>query len=246
MSKYFVFIDESGDASMKNNDPRHNVFVLGAVLFDERSYLNFDEMLKNLKLKYFNCSDVILHSYEMRKSLGVFEIFKDKKVLMNFYVDIENLLRNSNYVIISSIIDKEKYKSRYKGVDEVYEDCLKFIVERSMSCINASNKRNSLFFCVEKRGKKKDLSLRKSYTEIVRFGTDYKSTSDFLVCNPKLFFRGKNQNINGLQLADLIAYPIARKSIHPELEQKTYNVIQDKIFANKYGKKEGWGLKYFP
>lgn len=244
--RYFVFIDESGEANVNNLDPRFNVFVLCGIVFREDHYKIFDEELSRLKLKYFGDDSVIFHSYDMRKNKGVFKIFQDTNVLSNFYSDLEPILTKNEYKIISCIVDKVKYKEKYPGSNITYEESLKFLCERSISCIGSYKRKHSLHFCLEKRGNRKDRNLKKIYTEIVRYGTDYKSTSDFLVCHPNLFFRAKGQNINGLQLADLCAYPIARKVLSPKREQPTYNLFRNKIFCNKFGKKTGIGLKFFP
>ncbi len=39
----------------------------------------------------------------------------------------------------------------------------------------------------------------------------------------------KKENINGLQLADLIAYPIARYIIEPERANPSFEIFKNKI-----------------
>ena len=244
--RYFVFIDETGEANVNKPDPRFNVFVLCGIVFREDHYNQFDKDLKTLKLKHFGNEDVVFHSYHMRNKMDAFKIFQDKKVLSNFYKDIEKIFTKYTYKVIACIVDKEAYKKRYPKSNYAYEDSLKFLCERSISCIGGVKKNNSLHFCLEKRGERKDRQLKKLYTKIVRYGTKYKSTTDFKVCHPLLFFRDKHQNINGLQLADLCAYPIARKILSPKTPQPTYELFKDKIFCNRYGQKKGYGLKFFP
>ena len=64
--------------------------------------------------------------------------------------------------------------------------------------------------------------------------TDYKLS---------IVFREKRENINGLQLADLIAYPVARYVIDQERANPAFEIIEPKIYA-KGGKR--YGLKIFP
>ncbi|WP_298894672.1 DUF3800 domain-containing protein [uncultured Psychroserpens sp.] len=244
--RYFVFIDETGEANINNLDPRYNIFALCGVVFREDHYNRFDTELKDLKRKLFGNEDVILHSYTMRKNKGAFKVFQDKKVLNEFYNGIEKIFTQHTYKVISCIVNKEEYKKKYPLHNFAYEDALKFLCERSISSIGENNKKQTLHFCLEKRGNRKDRDLKKLYTKIVRYGTDYKSTDDFKVCHPNLFFRAKNQNINGLQLADLCAYPIARKVLSPERSQPTYDLFENKIYRSRYGEKRGYGLKFFP
>lgn len=244
--RYFVFIDESGEANITNPDPRFNIFVLCGIIFREDYYAVFDRELKALKQKHFGSENIVFHSVKMRKKEGAFKIFQDAEVLASFYHDIDRLFIDQEYRIISCIVNKEAYKLKYPNKNFAYEDALTFICERCISLIGKKVKENSLLFCLERRGAKKDESLKKIYKQIRNYGTDYKSTEAFKVCHPNLFFRGKDQNINGLQFADLCAYPIARKNLSPEKKQPTYNLFESKIYSNILGIKRGYGLKHFP
>ncbi|HMG16242.1 MAG TPA: DUF3800 domain-containing protein [Saprospiraceae bacterium] len=56
-------------------------------------------------------------------------------------------------------------------------------------------------------------------------------------------FKSKKENINGIQLADLIAYPIARYVIEPNRANPAFEQLEPKIYS-KNGKR--YGLKIFP
>ncbi|MCC6182188.1 MAG: DUF3800 domain-containing protein, partial [Bacteroidia bacterium] len=226
--------------------PRFNIFVLCAIVFSESEYYVFDSAIKKLKIKHFGNENVVFHSTEMRKNKNAFKIFQDKAILQNFYKDIDEIFTKQNYKIIACIVKKEEYKRRYPKRNTAYEDALTFICERAMSYLGKGHKPNTLHFCLEKRGNKKDALLKKIYNQIIKYGTEFKSTNDFTVCHPNLFFRGKHQNINGLQFSDLCAYPIARRELSPEKKQPTYELFEDKIYCNFLGIKDGHGLKYFP
>jgi hypothetical protein len=241
--RFYMFLDESGDAST-NPDPRYNVFVLCGVLFREDHYATFDNELKNVKIKIFNDPDVVFHSYEMRKQTGPFRVFKDKAVLMSFYDEIGKILTKQNYTIIACIVNKAAYSKKYPDKNQVYEDALMFICERAISFVGKKSN-NTIHFCLEKRGNK-DRLLKSYYTDFVKYGTEYYSTADFKRCHPQLYFRGKDKHVNGLELADLCAFPIGIKELHPDREQKTYDLIKNKFSKSFWGKIEGIGLKRFP
>ncbi len=244
--RHFVFIDESGEANITNPDPRFNIFVLCGIVFREDAYDSFDNDFKQLKKKYFSHEQVVFHSIKMRKKEGVFKLFQDTIIQSSFYHDIGAIFKKHSYTVLACIVDKDKYREHYPFRNHAYENALMFMCERAISVIGKTNKQNILHFCLEKRGNKKDSQLKKYYTNFVKYGTAFVNTSDFQKCHPKLLFRGKEQNVNGLQFADLCAYPIARKFLSPDKEQLTYNLFENKIFCNSYGKKEGWGLKHFP
>ena len=158
--RYYVFIDETGEANINNPDPRYNIFVLCGVIFREDHYNDFDLALRKLKSKHFGSEDVILHSYTMRNKKGIFKIFQDDEILNNFYVDIGNIFTVHSYRVISCIVDKESYKKKYPNRNYAYEDSLTFLCERAMSCIGKGHKNQTLHFCLEKRGKSKDRDLK--------------------------------------------------------------------------------------
>lgn len=244
--RYYLFLDESGEASIANPDPRFNTFVLCGILFREDHYKQFDTDLKQLKGDVFGNDSIVFHSFEMRKQSGDFVVFKDKNVLATFYQRIEPIFTKQTYTIIACIVDKEQYKERYPEKNQAYEDALKFICERAISCIGDESAKNKLHICLEKRQKRKDAYLKKYYTSFRRYGTDYCSTAKFQICAPELYFRGKHQKINGLEFADLCAYPIARKALHPEIAQPTYDLFYNKIYCSRFGDTKGFGLKHFP
>ena len=233
--RYFMFIDESGEANITNPDPRFNIFVLCGVLFREDHYKVFDDALKAVKSKIFKDENIVFHSVKMRKKEGAFKIFQDSDLLAEFYVEIGKIFCDYNYSIISCVINKGKYKERYPDKNLAYEDALTFLCERAIICIGRKSKTETLHVCLEKRQNKKDSILKSVYTNFISYGTQYISTDEFKMCNPKLFFRGKDQNINGLQMADLCAYPIARKSLTPESPQPTFDLFEKKFFLQSEG-----------
>lgn len=244
--RHFMFLDESGEANVTNPDPRFDIFVLCGVLFDEPNYLLFDKAFKELKQKYFGNENVVFHSIKMRKKQNAFKIFQDVELLSSFYKDIGKVFTDQNYTVISCIINKQAYKNKFPEKNIAYEEALTFICERAISCVGATAKQNAIHFCLEKRGNKKDAELKRHYTKFVKYGTEYVSTHKFRTCHPTLFFRNKEQNINGLQFADLIAYPIARMIISPDYPKLTFNLFENKLYHNGYGNYKGYGLKFFP
>ena len=64
----------------------------------------------------------------------------------------------------------------------------------------------------ESRGKKEDMRLKKSFQGIWEHGTDHMEAKQFqeLLTSKELKVKPKANNIAGLQLADIIAYPAWR------------------------------------
>jgi hypothetical protein len=97
--------------------------------------------------------------------------------------------------------------------------------------------------CIESRGKKEDTSLRKDLDLVLSRGTRYVSRQRFDALNINIHFRKKDKNITGLQLSDLIAYPIARYILDKNRANLAFDLIKGKIYS-KNGKM--YGLKVSP
>lgn len=109
-----MFLDESGDHSLAKIDEQFPVFCLAGCIFDEVEYqTKGNEAINNFKIKYFNNTEIILHSREIRKCEQPFNILQNKDVKKDFYKNLNNLISALPFTIISSVISKQKLKEQY-------------------------------------------------------------------------------------------------------------------------------------
>lgn len=66
------------------------------------------------------------------------------------------------------------------------------------------------------------------------------------MANLDIRFMDKKHNPTGLQLADLVAHPIARRVIKPAQPNRAYDLIERKFRRGPNGQVNGYGLKVFP
>ena len=64
--------------------------------------------------------------------------------------------------------------------------------------------------------------------------------------NLDIRFMDKKHNSTGLQFADLVAQPIARRVIAPDQPNRAYDIIEKKFRKDGKGNVTGYGLKIFP
>ena len=230
--KYFLFLDESGDLGLRNIDPGFPVFVLCGVIASENSYTRIKKEMNTLKQDLWKSKNVIFHSRDIRKCNDEFKILFDLKIKEEFYNRINSIVQNSDYSIISSGIQKEKYIRSYgKLSSDIYEIALSFIVERTVFYLDdVADEDKSLEIIIEKRGSKEDAKLNEHFNRLLSWGTGYVSANRLKNYQMKIAFEHKENNINGLQLSDLIAYPIARHVINPKRVNPAFDQFVDKFY----------------
>lgn len=242
--KYYLFIDESGDHGLVNLDPSFPVFLLCGVITSEENYEAIRKEANIIKEKYWSDKKVIFHSRDIRKCEKEFQVLFDLDLKRDFYNDLNNLMINSKYRVISSAIDKESYIKKFGKIsNDVYELALSFILERAIFSLDEIRVEKHLEIVIEKRGKKEDQKLYEHFQRLLARGTYYVSAERIKAHHTTITFRNKKENINGLQLADLVAYPIARYVIDKERANPAFDIIEPKIYK-KNGKL--YGIKVFP
>ena len=243
--EYYLFMDESGDHGLKNIDPNFPVFVLCGIIISENKYYQLIQDFKLLKQKYWGNHKVIFHSRNIRKCDNEFQILFDEKIKKSFVSDLNNIISKTDYTIKALIIDKKAYLKKYgKLKNDVYELALSFIIERSVFYLDTiSIKIDKLNLILEQRGKKEDSKLKEHFSKLFQVGTYFVSAERIRNYNFNISFRSKAHDITGLQLSDLIAYPLARYALDKTRFNPAYEVIKSKIY--KKGERK-YGLKFFP
>ena len=245
--KYHLFLDETGDHGLSFVDPNFPIFLLGGCIFSDDELKKLEEKINNFKNKFFNTNELILHSRDIRKCEGSFQILFDLKVKEKFYKELNNIIKSTSFSIIGAGVNKDENIKKYgKSAKNPYNISLAFILERLVFCLDEKDKLSEVDIKFEKRGKLEDKQLLSQYNSILDRGTYYISSERL---SSKInSFEGflKRDNITGLQIADLCAYPLARHILNSEEPYIPFQIIKDKLYCNKKGDYEGYGLKIFP
>lgn len=218
--------------------------MLCGILISEDNYNSIKKEINQIKIDFWNNKNVIFHSRDIRKCNNEFQILFDLNVKNKFYNAINSLVQKPLYNIIVASINKTAFIKKYGRLkNDVYEISLSFILERTVFCLDNLNNCSQLEIIIKRRGKKEDKKLAEHLHKIKQIGTYFVDSKRIKNYGFKAEFSWKSENINGLQLSDLIAYPIARQILNP----KGVNLSFDK-FKNNFYKKNGkvYGLKKFP
>lgn len=238
-----MFLDESGDHSLEKVDDTYPIFVLAGCIFDFEYYSKTVEPAVNtLKQKHFGRTDIIFRSYDIRKQKNDFASLVDKRRREAFYNDLNALLSSLEFTIIAAAINKKLLKDQYVDPDNPYHLCFRFILERSVMYLG--RQKEQIMFRIESRETHNDRKLAQEY-EVFRGGSDRFKKEEVLVKLADLSFNQKSQNIAGMQIADLVAYPIGKWTMDIKRENIAFELLKPKIHS-KEGKILGFGLKVFP
>lgn len=243
--RYFLFMDESGDHGLATVNMGFPIFLLCGVIIAEDKYYGFRDHMNDIKNEIWGNKTVIFHSRDIRKCEKEFSVLFDLDIKKKLYEGINSLVSSHDYTIIASAIKKVNYINKHGRItDDVYALCLSFIVERAIFFLDdMPGPDKELCIVIEERGKKEDAKLRQHFQKIMAIGTGYVNAKRLQEYKIQIHFRSKKANVNGLQLADLVAYPIARYIIDPKQANPAFDMCCKKIYE-KRGQR--YGLKVYP
>lgn len=159
---------------------------------------------------------------------------------------------HQDYILITVVLDKKAHIKKYEDAAfHPYHYCLSVLLERYCGLLNFHNSRGDVM--AESRGGEEDKKLKIAYINIYDNGTWFRSSNFFknVLTSKEIKIKPKTTNISGLQLADLIAYPIKRniliekgKLINTDIVfgDEIYKAIENKFNRNLFtGKVDGYG-----
>jgi len=241
------FLDETGDHGLTFIDDNFPIFLLAGCLFEDSEYQKMTTDINFLKQEFFKTTGVILHSRDIRKCEGAFQILFDLDIKKRFYKRLNEIISSAKFTIISVAIDKKKHIEKYgKVADNPYSICLSYILERLVFCTDNKNLSPTVSIVIEKRGRKEDQQLLAHYNGIIDRGTFHVTPDRFKRRIESFSMVAKKDNNNGSQIADLCAYPVARHVLNSEEPYIPFAIIKNKLYCSSGGKIDGYGLKIFP
>lgn len=242
--KYYMFIDECGDQNLSAFDENFPIFTLCGVLMSHSQLRAMENKITALKQKYWGNKTVILHSRDIRKCDKEFKILFDLDIKKQFYEDLDAILGEPNaYTAVSCSILKEPYIRQFGRFNDIYGQSLSFLIERSIFFLDDVSENADMHIMAEMRGKQQDQNLLNYYNKLRDIGTHWVTPERLQSHIRKFDFLSKKQNVTGLQLADLIAYPITQYLLYPDRVNFAYVIVKNNIYVSD-GK--NLGLKVIP
>jgi hypothetical protein len=153
--------------------------------------------------------------------------------------------------MIVVIIDKKAHQDRYASPFHPYHYCLAGVLDRYSGWLNYMNAVGDVM--AESRGKEEDLQLRQAYQRVHQSGTLMfkREHHQRALTSKDIKIQPKAANIAGLQLADVLAYPVKQHCLCERglasdpghcFGGQLYAAAESRFNINAYrGKIEGYG-----
>jgi len=244
---HYLFLDETGDHGLSFVDINFPLFLLAGCLFEDAELTKIEQEINKFKIEFFKTTSVILHSRDIRRCDGPFQILFDLGLKKKFYERLDEIMSKANFTLIGSGVNKDEHIKKYgRGAKDPYALSLSFIIERLIFCLDKKGMGSVTEVKIEKRGRKEDQQLLNQYNKILDNGTYYVAPDRLKDKIGKFESFLKRENIIGLQIADLCAYPLARHILNPSEPYPPFDIIKSKIYCDHNGSFDGYGLKIFP
>lgn len=262
MRKFRIYIDETGTHDLERcEDPNNRYLGLTGIIVELRVVREIlVPELERIKQRFFPYdpdSPPIIHRREIINKKYPFNTLREPKIEIQFNKCLLDFLDNLDFKVVSVLIDKLEHKERYRvWKSHPYHYCLSVMLERFVYYLEGESACGDVM--AESRGGREDRRLKDSFANLYNHGTDYISSERFQagLTSKELKIRPKKNNIAGLQLADIIAYPsrqdILRLNNKIPAGPATFGdkIVQilnrSKYYRSNSGVIDGFGRKFLP
>lgn len=247
-----LYIDETGDHSLSKIDDQYPIFVLSGVLVDDGYHdTQLTNRLNSLKTEFFGTKDIVLHSKEMTHPQSansrLYLKFLDASFRKRFYKSFENMLDSLDVSIVACVILKNKHFANY-GLEAKDPYLLSFDNLLNRLIFDLSNQEKGRIVA-EGRNSVLDNQLEIAFLSTRIEGTNKVQPAEIkLKIDKNITFKEKSDNIAGLQIADMVASPIARHFLNKRERpghQLSYKSVFSKVRSIN-GRWENIGITILP
>ncbi len=240
-SDFIIFADESGDTEVRNIDPKYPVFLLNFCIFGREEYAkNVEPALRMFKVDFFGHDQIVLHWNRIRLHLPPFDFGGDSQKQTDFELGLNQLLRELNFTIIATAIDKRCWRSERAKSPDLYGEAMRLCLEQTYDFLLGRQQHELMTkVIIESRGKKENHLLQMTFQ---RTCAGENALAKPLSCF-ELVFALKSWNDSGLQIADRTAHPIGRHIIVPGQPNRAWDLlVEPKLYRSPQDEFYGWGL----
>jgi Protein of unknown function (DUF3800) len=237
-----AYFDEAGDHSLDQIDADFPVFAVSLLVFDTEHYVgSVVPAVYRLKHVTWGHEAIILHSRDIRKAQGPCWFLRHRDQRRAFYERINAVMGSADVQVFAVVVRKMAHRALHAlRARNPYDLALRMVCERLLDVLDEAGQRQ-ITVVAEARGKQEDDQLRAAVRRLQQRGTSTCSAARFRSVDFGLTFVPKAMNVVGTQLADLVAYPVARYVLQPEQANPAFDVVEPKL-ARRGGERVGLAI----
>lgn len=202
-SDYIVFVDESGTPVTHKPDPQFPIFSLQFVLVRKDTYVTkIEPDFKRFKLKHHGSEAVVLHGRKIDNKEGEFRILRDRALYSRYVRELDTLIRASEIRLYSAFFLQLEVAKLGALTVHPYAYFMHELLNLIEQEVRVPGVRTRCEVVVESR--------RGSDAEMLDAYESYKAAFRTAEVEFELQLAEKSLNVIGLQVADLVAKPVAR------------------------------------
>lgn len=218
VNRFRLYIDESGDHTFHlTEDDNHRYLGLLGIWFDiDAPYRAFARALDQLKKDIFGWHPddlpTCLHRKDLIDRKGVFRRLRDPERNERFESELLMAVREASFCMACVVIDKASHSTKTE-LFHPYHYCLATLLERYVGWLYLKKSVGDVM--AESRGGREDQELRAAFELTLQKGTRFHSPQQFqeVLSSKEIKLKKKEHAIAGLELADLLAYPLKREMV---------------------------------
>jgi hypothetical protein len=222
-----LYLDESGSQNFRKVEPSYPVFVLGGIIVD-RVYARtkLEDRLRAFKETFFGRDDIVLHTADIVRARNGFESLTEPASRARFLEALNAMIEELEFQVVARVMMGSGSQSPLAAHANPYRSSLDVLVERF--CEEIGPIIDGGIICAESRRPDLDRDLHLAWEQLRRRGTSALTGATINERIVELAVKEKPCNIAGLQLADLVVSPIARRALGKP-PHRDWDIVSRKI-----------------
>lgn len=221
-SEFIVFVDESGTPATRKPDQSFPIFSLQMVLVQKHAYAHqIVPAFTAFKLRHHGTDSVVLHGRKIDGKEGEFQILQDPSVRKTYIEELSQIIAKCECKLYSAFYLHDDLVAQNSIINHPYGFFMQTLLSDIEKVVSIPGRRVSCRVIVESR---KDLD-----AEMIHAYRGYQQATSQSQVEFELEIIDKARNSIGLQLADLVAKPIARYCLDITNPPKEWSTIKNKV-----------------
>lgn len=237
---YIMYVDDSGTTSYKDQS---ELYILSGVIVHKNNVKHIKNAICQYKIDNFveKYIDAEIHTHDIFKSREEFTNIS-KEIKYDLLDKLYDTIANMNITTISVIIRKELFKNEYPTWD-IFNTTLIYLVERYDKYIECSDKTDEGgIIKIDKSTSKQQKVAFDTVNGLRKRGSIWQDINHII--KDPIFVN--SAGVEGIQIADAIAYCTFKHKTGTEKFNPYWNKIYNKFRKGEQNKVNGFGIKEFP